>query len=98
MALFRFCHAQKNALTFFVGLTLREIAVRLRGLDLRLPVASCSTDRLLMIFLLGGHAALKRKEEQAALRKFASYVPGGARSVWERTLEACGVRHPVEHF
>jgi hypothetical protein len=34
----------------------------LRGLDFRLPVAPCSIDRLLMIFLLRGHAALKRKK------------------------------------
>src|SRR4029077_7349319 len=66
MTLFRFCHAQKNAFAFFIALTLREIAVGLRGLDLRLPVAPCSIDRLLMIFLLCGHAALKRKELQTA--------------------------------
>src|SRR5512132_3925347 len=62
MTLFRFCHAQKNALAFFVALTFREIAVGLRGLDFRLPVAPCSIDRLLMIFPLCGHAALKRKK------------------------------------
>src|SRR6476646_10974026 len=66
MTLFRFCHAQKNAFAFFVALTLREVAVGLRGLDFRLPVAPCSIDRLLMIFLLRGHAALKRKELQTA--------------------------------
>jgi hypothetical protein len=69
MTLFRFCHAQKNALAFFVALTLREIAVGLRGLDFRLPVAPCSIDRLLMIFLLGGHAALKRKEGPFPIRR-----------------------------
>jgi len=53
---------------FFVTLTLREIAVGLRGLDFRLPVAPCSIDRLLMIFLLGGHAALKRKEGPFPIR------------------------------
>src|SRR6476660_8667130 len=62
MTLFRFCHAQKNAFAFFVALTFREIAVGLRGLDFRLPVAPCSIDRLLMVFPLGGHAALKRKK------------------------------------
>src|SRR5512132_1730403 len=62
MTLFRFCHAQKNAFAFFVALTFREIAVGLRGLDFRLPVASCSIDRLVTIFLLGGHAVLKRKK------------------------------------
>jgi hypothetical protein len=36
----------------------------LRGLDFRLPVAPRSIDRLLMIFLLGGHAKLKRKKRR----------------------------------
>jgi hypothetical protein len=40
----------------------------LRSLDFRLPVAPCSIDRLLMIFLLGGHAALKRKEGRFPIR------------------------------
>jgi hypothetical protein len=40
----------------------------LRGLDFRLPVAPCSIDRSLMIFLLGGHAALKRKEGPFPIR------------------------------
>src|SRR6478672_5859369 len=71
MTLFRFCHAQKNAFAFFVALTLREVAVGLRGLDFRLPVAPCSIDRLLMIFLLRGHAALKRKELQTAQQKLS---------------------------
>jgi hypothetical protein len=71
MTLFRFCHAQKNAFAFFVPLTFREIAIGLRGLDFRLPVASCSFDRLLMIFLLRGHAALKRKELQTAQQKLS---------------------------
>src|SRR5580765_5646847 len=62
MTLFRFRHAQKNAFAFFVALTLREVAVGLRGLDFSLPVAPCSIDRLLMIFLLSGHPALKRKK------------------------------------
>jgi hypothetical protein len=68
MTLFRFGHAQKNALAFFVALTLREIAIGSRGLDLGLPVAPCCIDRLLMIFLLGGHAALKRKEGPFPIR------------------------------
>jgi hypothetical protein len=71
MTLFRFCHAQKNALPIFVALTLREITVGLRSLDFRLPVAPCSIDRLLMIFLLGGHAALKRKDLQTAQQKLS---------------------------
>jgi hypothetical protein len=40
----------------------------LRGLDFRLPVAPCSIDRLMIIFLLGGHAALKRKEGRFPIR------------------------------
>src|SRR6478736_8141538 len=71
MTLFRFGHAQKNAFAFFVALTFREIAVGLRGLDFRLPIAPCRSDRLLMIFLLRGHAALKRKELQTAQQKLS---------------------------
>jgi hypothetical protein len=71
MTLFRFGHAQKNAFAFFVGLSLREIAVGLRGLDFRLPVAPCSIDRLLMIFPIWGHAALKRKDLQTAQQKLS---------------------------
>src|SRR5690242_10996675 len=66
MTLFRFRHAQKNAFAFFIALSFREIAVRLRRLDFRLPVAPGSIDRLLMIFPLRGHSALKRKELQTA--------------------------------
>jgi hypothetical protein len=40
----------------------------LRSLDFRLPVAPRSIDRLLMIFLLGGHVALKRKERPFPIR------------------------------
>jgi hypothetical protein len=46
----------------------REIAVGLRGLDFRTPVAPCNIDRLLMIVLIGGHAALKRKEGRFPIR------------------------------
>ena len=61
MTLFCFCHAQKNAFAFSVALTFCEVAIGLCGFDFSLPVALCSVDRLLMIFLLCGHAALKRK-------------------------------------
>src|SRR5258707_12492040 len=71
MTLFRFCHAQKNAFAFFVVLSLREVAVGLRGLGFRLPVAPCSIHRLLMIFLRRGHAALKRKDLQTAQQKLS---------------------------
>jgi hypothetical protein len=71
MTLFRFCHAQKNAFAFFVVLTSGEVAVGLRGLDFRLPVAPCSINRLLMIFPFGGHAALKRKDLQTAQQKLS---------------------------
>jgi hypothetical protein len=62
MTLFRFCHAQKNAFTFFVPLSFREISVGSRGLDFRLPIAPRNIDRLLMVFVLTGHVALKPKE------------------------------------
>ena len=62
MTLFGFGHAQKNAFAFVVGLSLCQVAVGLRRLDFRLPVASCGIDRLLMIFPLRGHPALKRKK------------------------------------
>jgi hypothetical protein len=68
MTLFRFCHAQKNVFAFFVALTFREVAVGLRGLDFSLPVAPCSIDRLLMIFPLCGHGALKRKDWRFPIR------------------------------
>jgi hypothetical protein len=49
----------------------------LRGLDFRLPIAPCRSDRLLMIFLLRGHAALKRKEGRFPIRllKVADWRP-----------------------
>jgi hypothetical protein len=65
---FRFCHPQKNAFPFLVALSFREIAVGLRGFDFGLPVAPCNCNRLLMISLLGGHAALKRKEVRFPIR------------------------------
>src|SRR5215472_3364597 len=68
MTLFGFCHAQKNGFAFFVALSFREIAVGLRGLDFRLPVAHCSIDRLAMIFLPGGHVALKPNEMRFPMR------------------------------
>src|SRR5438309_11484974 len=39
MTLFRFGHPQENALTFLVPLTLGQIAIGLRGLHFRLPIA-----------------------------------------------------------
>src|SRR5262249_23328028 len=62
MTLFCSCHAQKNAFALFVGFSFREIAIGLRGLDFRLPVAPCSIDRLAMILWLRCHAELKLKE------------------------------------
>ena len=64
MTLFRFGHAQKNALAFFIAFALRQIAIRLCSLDFRLPIAFRDFDRLLMIFLLGSHAELKRNEQR----------------------------------
>jgi hypothetical protein len=74
VTLFCFGHAQKNAFAFFVTLTFRQVTVSLRGLDFSLPVAPCSIDRVLMIFALCGHAALKRKEVQTASRKFFVWI------------------------
>src|SRR5215471_16642727 len=62
MTFFCFCHAQKNAFAFLVALPFRQIAVRLCGLDFRLPIALCDFDRLLRILWLDGHAELKRKK------------------------------------
>src|SRR5215217_7440204 len=84
MTLFRFCHAQENSFAFFIVLSFREIAVRLRCLNFCLPVAPCSIDRLSVVFLLSGHAALKRKE-----RRFPNRPVG----FWERTLPACCEEH-----
>src|SRR6059058_2319987 len=85
MTLFRICHAQKNAFAFFVALTLREIAVGLRGLDFGLPVAPCNIDRLLMIFLLGGHATLKRKDGRFPMRR-----TGDRRSLIRLRVQSAG--------
>src|SRR5215472_13172657 len=51
VALFRFCHAQENALSFLVALALSEIAIGLRGLDFRLPVTLRCFDRLSILFV-----------------------------------------------
>ena len=50
MALFRFGHAQKNASAFLIPLAFGQIAIRLRRLDFRLPIASYDFDRLASIF------------------------------------------------
>jgi hypothetical protein len=47
MALFSFCHSQKDAFALFIVLAFREIAVRLRSFNFRLPVALRGIDRLL---------------------------------------------------
>ena len=69
----------KKCLCVFVALTFREVAIGLRGLDLSLPVAPCSIDRLVMIFLLCGHAALKRKEVQTAQQKLVGWIDASIR-------------------
>ena len=68
MTLFCFRHAQENALAFFIAFARRQIAISSRGLDFRLPIAPCDFNRLLRILLLGGHAALKRKEGRFPIR------------------------------
>src|SRR5438552_13990032 len=99
MTFFCFCHAQKNAFAFFVALPFRQITIRLCGLDFRLPIALCDVNRLVVIFLLGGHAALKRKKcrlphENSWVDRYrqrrAAYSKG--------TVPAWSVRHPVVHF
>src|SRR5436309_12216729 len=49
MALFRFGHAQKNALASVIPLAIGEVAIGLRGLDFGLPVTLGDFDRLLSI-------------------------------------------------
>ncbi len=44
VALFRFSHPQENAFAFLVVLALRQVAIGLRGLDFRLPVARDHVD------------------------------------------------------
>src|SRR6516225_7583850 len=68
MTLFGLCHAQKNAFAFFVALSFGKIAVGLSGLDFCLPIAPRDIDGVLMIFLLGSHAELKRKEARLPSR------------------------------
>jgi hypothetical protein len=46
MALFRFSHAQENAFASLVPLAVGQIAIRLRRLDFRAPIASDDFDRL----------------------------------------------------
>src|SRR5437899_841899 len=50
--LFRFGHPQQNAFAFLVSLALGQIAIGLRGLDFRLPVARDHIDRFPSIFRL----------------------------------------------
>src|SRR6516225_7121463 len=100
MTLFGFRHAQKNAFAFFVALSLRKIAVGLRGLDFRLPVAHGSLDCLAMVLLLSRHAALKLNKGQTASQKLSarSAMHRTGLGVRECTLPACSVRHPAEQL
>src|SRR6266481_6865984 len=69
MTLFRFGHAQENALAFLVGLALGQIAIGLRGLEFRLPVARDHLDCFLSVLRIACHTRLKRKELQTAQQK-----------------------------
>src|SRR5215471_4978101 len=97
MTLLRFCHAQKNAFAFFVALSFRKIAIGLRRLDFRLPVAPCSIDRFVMTFLLGCHAELKLKEGRFPIgrktlrsgRRGDLIFGGSRKSSWKVTPPVC---------
>jgi hypothetical protein len=71
MALFRFGHAQKNAFASLIALTLGQIAIGLRSLDFRLPVAHDHGDCFLSILRIACHTRLKRKELQTAQQKLS---------------------------
>src|SRR6266516_2150931 len=71
VALFRFGHAQKNPFASLVALTLGQIAIGLRGLDFRLPVARDHGDCFLSILRIACHTRLKRKELQTAQQKLS---------------------------
>jgi hypothetical protein len=72
----------------------------LRRLNFRLPVAPCNINRLLMIFLLGGHAALKRKKCGLPHENSpGGSMPPTARAAYPKAHGAAwSVRNPVEHF
>jgi hypothetical protein len=72
MALFRFGHAQKNAFASLIALTLGQIAIGSRSLNLRLPVARNHGDCFLSIFRIACHARLKRKELLTAQQKLGA--------------------------
>src|SRR6266478_9198705 len=74
MALFRFGHAQKNAFASLIALTLCQIAIGLRSLNFRLPVARDHGDCFLSILRFAGHARLKRKELLTAHENFGAAV------------------------
>src|SRR5437762_7040528 len=71
VALFRFGHAQKNAFASLVALTLGQIAIGLRSLNFRLPVARDHGDCFLSILRIACHTRLKRKELQTAQQKLS---------------------------
>src|SRR5438034_4549844 len=71
MALFRFGHAQKNAFASLIALTLCQIAIGLRSLNFRLPVARDHGDCFLSILRIACHTRLKRKELQTAQQKLS---------------------------
>src|ERR1044071_7616487 len=83
MALFGFCHTQKNSFALFIVLPIREITVSLRGFNFGLPVAPCGVDRPLMIVGLGGHTALKRKE-----RRFPIAANPKSARAWRADIDA----------
>src|SRR6266481_9691211 len=71
VALFRLGHAQKNAFASLVALALGQIAIGLRSLNFRLPVAFDYIDCFPSIVRFDGHARLKRKELLTAQQKLS---------------------------
>jgi hypothetical protein len=71
VALFSFCHAQKNAFAFLVPLALSQIAISSSGFDFRLPVARDHGDCFLSILRIACHTRLKRKELLTAQQKLS---------------------------
>src|SRR5437899_12704435 len=72
MTFLRFRHAIQNAFAFFIGLARCELAINLRCLHFRAPVAFHDLDCLLSIFLIAAHTALKTMEQRLPSRRLQS--------------------------
>jgi type II secretory pathway component PulC len=69
VSLFRFRHAQQNGFALFVGFARGQIAINLRGLDLRAPIPFDHLNRLLSILRTFGHVEVKPKERRLPSRR-----------------------------